>query len=453
MSALALLLYIFTFGFVLIYATTNLRLKEVRFEDGIFIGLLFFIVTPVSISFIDGNIASIDMLAGPYRPFDDYQTSFQICIGCFTIVAFHRLAYRLMPKQNIYRIAKREYHGSIYVISMFLIAYMACNIYSFLSSGKLAGGHWQENLETGLQNSVLLIVIGNFANVYRGAVFGIIYNSYEKALIGKGAVLLIGLFVVIFDIFTTFNRITAAYYAIVIILMNRRHLPVLAALGIPALPVVGYLSIVWSSMRGLALVNGYSLSGFLDAMNQVNVAIDSGAMQIGSSLNGIFDSENIIVFDWLVKNTGERFPILYGYTFLLRPLTVLIPSTMWGDKPGVFGIMVGSNLQGIPGLALNSTLFGEAFGNFYFFWPIILLLTLLLVTFVYGRVGRRWPFVHGAGFFVGFALWRFDMAFAFISLIGLGGFIIALGVVSVFRRRRSRARPAVKRFSTTEASS
>jgi hypothetical protein len=495
MDGLILILYALTLAGIVVY-TVGLDLRELRFADGIFIGLLFFILIPLLIAFVDGEIVSIDMRAGPFRPLLDAETSLQVCIGCATVIAFHWITRRsgwfagsplvrasrssrpsalvseregrpadiedagdahgharaaerqrpsfgrhgsaLRPRRRPRRWSERasQLYGSARVILLFVAAYMVCNIYSFISSGKLDGGHWQGNLETSLQSNVLLIIIGNFANVYRGAIFGILYNAFGRGLVTRQTVVLVGLFVVVFDVVTTFNRITAAYYAIVLILLYRRHFVLMLVAGIPLLPVVGYFSIVWSALRGLALVDGYSLAGFASAMSAVNMAVASGQIEIGRSTNGIFDSENIIVFDWLVKNTGGSFPLLYGYTFLLRPLTVLIPSTIWPDKPGVFGIMVGSSLQGIPGLALNSTLFGEAFGNFSYAWPLALLGMLLLLNMLYGAFARRFPFAHGAGFFVGFALWRFDMAFAFISLIGLAAFVAVLTAVDVLMESR-----------------
>lgn len=493
MDGLILLLYALTFSGIIVY-TSRLDFRELRFADGIFIGLLFFIFIPLLIAFVDGEIASIDMRAGPFRPFRDTGTSLQLCIGCATVILFHwvsRLsgrrrvvlpaapvpARRAVPSGSgnalrnthqqiaepgplghgeehalrsgdlrlhhgrarslgraarpIVKSVKQRLHDGPRVLLLFVAAYMVCNIYSFVSSGKLDGGHWQGNLETSLQSNMVLIIIGNFANVYRGAIFGILYNAFGRGLVTRRTVVLVGLLVVVFDVVTTFNRITAAYYAIMLVLLYRRHLPLMLLAAIPLLPVVGYFSIVWSALRGLALVDGYSLTGFLNAMTAVNTAIGSGQIEIGRSTNGIFDSENIIVFDWLVDNTGGRFPQLYGYTFFLRPLTVLIPSTFWPEKPGVFGVMVGSNLQGISGLALNSTLFGEAFGNFSYAWPLPLFGMLLQLNVLYAAFARRFPFANGAGFFVGFALWRFDMAFGFISLVGLVAFVIVLTMVDI----------------------
>ena len=440
MDGVLLLVYIITFSCVIAYAC-SIRLDHIGFEDGVLIGLLFFILAPVTIALIEGGISSLSMLAGPFRPLHDHVTSLQICIGCFLIIAFHWLARRLIRPAGRGRGPVDRKHGGKLVIGLFMATYVVCNTIYFLSSGKIAGGHWQGNLEIGLKNNLLLIVIGNFSNVFRGAIFGVLYNSYTKNLVTKKTVILVGFVVVAFDVLTTFNRITAAYYAITLLLVYRRHFPVIALASIPVLPVVGYLSMIWSSLRGLAIVDGYSLSGFANAASVVNSAIASGAMQFGQSINGIFDSENIIVLDWIVKNTGQQFPILYGYTFFLRPITVLIPSFFWPEKPGVFGVMVGGHLQGISGLALNSTIFGEAFGNFYYFWPIPLFFMLLVLSFIFTRLSRRWPFIDGASFFVGFALWRFDMSFAFISLLGLSGVIVAWTVVNrFFARSRSRHR-------------
>ncbi len=100
MDGVILLLYVLTFGSILIY-TAGLDLRELRFADGIFIGLLFFIFIPLLIAFVDGEIASIDMRAGPFRPLRDTATSLQLCIGAGTLMLFHwlgRHSGRIIPR-------------------------------------------------------------------------------------------------------------------------------------------------------------------------------------------------------------------------------------------------------------------------------------------------------------------------------------------------------------------
>ncbi|MGK9053104.1 hypothetical protein [Neorhizobium petrolearium] len=392
----------------------SINYRSIQFHDGILVGMGFFLIAPITLTLIYGDIASVEMRAGPYEPVSDWQTSLNLALGAAVVLLFHTSASHLA--KGGYK--KRE-DGGVGLILVLLILYIGCAVFTFFYSGRAGGGHWQGNLEASLRSSPLLIIIGNFANVYRGAIFGVLYNLWASGKFSKFTVVSFGFFICLVDIMITFNRITIAYFAIVILLMFRSNFVKILLVSLPLLPFVSYFSSLWTAIRGLALMDGYSISGFINAFETARSVSSYGD---GSSTNAIFDSENIIVFDWLVKHTGDYFPVLYGSTFIVRPLTVFIPSTLWPNKPGVFGVDVGTSLQGVPGLALNSTLFGEAYGNFLYFWPLALLSMLYLLSWIFGTLGRRWSFVNGASFFIGFALWRFDMSSAFIGLVALFAF-------------------------------
>ncbi|MGK6312900.1 hypothetical protein [Neorhizobium sp. DT-125] len=413
MEGLLLCLYVLLMmGTIARFRSINYR--NIQFHDGILVGMGFFLIAPITLTLIYGDIASAEMRAGPYEPVADWRTSLNLALGAGVVLLFHILASRLSKGGY-----KKKADGGVGLILVLLFLYIMCAVFTFFYSGRAGGGHWQGNLEASLRSNPLLIIIGNFANVYRGAIFGILYNFWSNGKVTKFTVITFGFSVCLVDILITFNRITFAYFAIVILLMFRKHFLQILLVSLPLLPFISYFSSLWTAIRGLALMDGYSISGF---MNAFETARSVSSYSDGRSTNAIFDSENIIVFDWLVKHTGEYFPVLYGSTFIVRPLTVFIPSTLWPNKPGVFGVDVGTSLQGVPGLALNSTLFGEAYGNFLYFWPLALLSMLYLLSWIFRTLGRRWSFVNGASFFIGFALWRFDMSSAFIGLVALFAF-------------------------------
>lgn len=67
MDGVLLVVYIVTFSCAIAYAC-SIRLDHIGFEDGVLIGLLFFILAPVTIALIEGGISSLSMLAGSFPP-------------------------------------------------------------------------------------------------------------------------------------------------------------------------------------------------------------------------------------------------------------------------------------------------------------------------------------------------------------------------------------------------
>jgi hypothetical protein len=83
---------------------------------------------------------------------------------------------------------------------------------------------------------------------------------------------------------------------------------------------------------------------------------------------------------------------------------------------------------------LNSTLFGEATANFGLFWPIFLMLALLLISKMCNFITKYSPSFPYTAMLMGFALWRFEMNFAVVVILS-EIFIILLLVIAENRGR------------------
>ncbi len=402
----------------------KIDVSSLRFEDGILIGLIFYIICPGFFILFLGEVRNYDLNATPFRPFEDLTTSLNILIGWISVLLFHTMRTNSASANAI----KTGSDGLNLIL--FLVLYASLTLISFIVSGRAEGGHWQERIGRGFADSSSLILIANFANVLRTAVFGYILFVAELKLLRPFQAVLCGAMVVAFDFALTFNRITAVYFIVFLLLLYRRHFWLVAGAFVLSAPLVGYLSSVWSVLRAYALRNGYSVEGLISAAT-IAANSQSDEQPFDKLLNSLFESSNIIVFNHIVSHINEGFPILWGQTFLGRSLTFLVPSTFWPDKPKVFGTILGDYIQSTGTLALNSTLFGEALANFYYLWPVALLMALIVIAEAFRHLSKR--LLTSAGFlgcFIGVALWRFDLAFAFISLFTL--LIFSLGA-AVFR--------------------
>jgi hypothetical protein len=413
-----LFIALFIFGALWTWRTIrSVDVRRLRFEDGLVFGLTFYIVVPAVFLMFVGEIKNYELNTVPYRPFEDVDTSANIFLGWMCILTFHGLRRALFAPPS--RTSDDFRPADLF---LFCMLYASMTLITFILSGRAEGGHWQQKLGVGFSNSTVLILIGNFSNVYRTAVFGILFFAYVRGTLRPGAIVILGGCIVAFDFALTFNRITAVYYTIMLMLMYRKQFILFCAGLLVAAPLLGYFSTVWSIFRAYALRTGYNLDGLINALEIASMTAPSGEQQLDKLLNSLFESSNLLVYNYIVQHIGGSFPVLWGQTFIGRSLTFLVPSTVWPDKPGVFGNLLGQYIEGEPTLSLNSTLFGEALANFYYFWPFALIAMLLIVSEIYRRFTRISPFAGYFGCFVAIALWRFDMAFAFVAMVAFLSF-------------------------------
>lgn len=396
-----------------ILSLKSVNFKALEFIDGALIGAGYYIMIPLGIIIIEGGLSVPTMRAPPFVPDEDIMTTLNIFVGICTVIGVHWLVKRSKAPDDD-RVAFSM--SSFYIMAA---AYLALSIAMFVISGKQAGGHWQKNLETAFGQSTSAILIGNFANAYRTAIFGALLFLFERGHIDKLKFIAFGFLIVVADLAISFNRITAAYFAISCFIAFRRYFFALVGGVVVASPAIGYLTSFWAVFRAMALMDGMTLTSAMKAFDVTSRYMGSVENDIDNVLNGTFEAGNLLVLNYIVNSVPERFSPLWGSTFVVRPLTVFLPSTIWADKPGVFGLLMGKQIQGLNGLALNSTLFGEAYANFYFAWPLALGCALFLVNLLYRQIARFSPVYGYCGCMIAIATWRFDMSFPVIAFVSL----------------------------------
>lgn len=409
MTVLIVLMYLFLLlltGFQL----KKIDVQSISFLDGVLVGATFYICIPMLFILINGYVYAPGIYVEIYYPFDDILSTCNIFIGWGMILILCALSSRSVPQaQPKIALSYLKLMGGLYVLF---------SIYAFYATGMLRDeSHWHKSVAEGFEGNTLLIIFKNFSSAYRTMIFGFILYVAQNNLFTKKRALVIALLVVVFDLIVTSNRITMVYFFFFAVLLYIQNWKLILSSTILLSPVVMVLSNFWAVYR--AQRSGFSFESFSSAFHRTVDLFDSeGSFVV--EMNGIFESGGIVVLSHIIKNIGDSIPIQWGSTFLIRPLTTFIPSSIWPDKPPVFGTVLGEHINNSSGgLALNSTLFGEAIGNFYFYWFLVLFPVLLFVNWFFTKLNRFIPAASFLSFFVGLALWRFDMSFVSTSLVSL----------------------------------
>lgn len=423
MEIALVVIYVLLSGWT-VYEIAHVRVTQLTFADGHLFAVVFYIMLPIGFWLYLGEIIFYDLPAPTFSAYRDMDTTANLYVGWAFILLFHflcRFRRRTIGPNQVFEIGARfDMHNLWLLAAMYLVGTIAV----FALSGKASGGHWMENLDASFKESSLTIVVANFTNILRTVIFGFVLFCAIFDRLSPTRASVLGAFFALFDVALTFNRIALMYYAIMICIIYRRYLFFIVLGLIIAAPTISFLSNVWTMFRGLVLNDGLTIQGIVYAFVTASHAMMTQAAGISKTLNGIFEASNITVFNYLVKAVPTDFPLLYGETFVIRPLTVLVPSTIWPNKPDVFGIIVGQRIMGFAGVALNSTLFGAAYGNFYYFWPFALIAYLTLLQWIYSLFARVGYFYNYFGLFIAIALWRFDMSVATIAIVFISCFEI-----------------------------
>ena len=389
------------------FVLRNTDIKRLDFLDGILIGQIYYVIIAMTVFFVIGSANTVD-LDLTYSPLSDIETTSVILIGMLIIPTLRMMIPRvsnLSPDTsdpNVFRDT--------------LIIFIILSILSFQMSGLSQGGHWQENVKDSLNGNPAFVYVKSASNIIRTAIFGALLYHFKSGRISAWKTTGIGLFITLFDLLMTFNRITAVYYLITLAFVIRGATARLA-FAIGSLIVLPSLSLLWPMFRGLATSDGYNLSSFQAA---ASIAGSHGtSTSIDESLNSVLESSNILVLDWIVKNfdTPSLTP-LHGDMFI-RGLTVLIPRQLWPSRPSSFGVQMGDTIAHVPGLSLNSTLYGESFANFGWGWVAALPVFLVSLHYLFRLLAGNNRSIGAMSAFIGIAIWRFDSAFAIMSLIML----------------------------------
>lgn len=390
-----------------IAALRCINLSNLTFADGIIIGMVYYVTIPMIFILSAGRIGPDFIPIPDYLPYQDVDTTFVILFAVVLLSGLRLVLFR--QKQD-----RRESYPLSYLLTTLFVLYLAVSAISFEMSGISSGGHWYKDSAELLETNSTFLFLRVFGNFTRTALFGCLATLTVRSDRYRIPALLLGLFICFVDISTTFNRISVAYYLILILVCYRKHV-FLACSALGGVLIAGaYVSSLWTDVRGLVSIYGYSLSGFSTALTMA-IAHAANDVPFVDKMNGIFESINIPTFNYIVQNPNQ-FHLTPG-AYFIRPLTLLLPRALVPDRPPPFAETLGTAINGNADVALNSTLLGEPYANSPYLWPVMILLVILVYHFAYRRLARENPAYGAIGAVIAFAFWRLDSSFAAYSLI------------------------------------
>jgi hypothetical protein len=401
----------------------RIDLARLDFLDGVLIGQAYYVIVPLFAFLLQGQAEMPDLRLA-FHPYRDLATTGMLIGGMFLLPAL-RVLLRPVP-------ADRPDRSDPRMVTTVVLLFAVTGLVSFMLTGLASGGHWQGNLEGAFENPVFL-PIKYAANVARNAVFAVLLYSVATRRIATGRAITVGLVFVLADLFTTFNRITAVYLLIMAMLLVK-HRPWRMMLG-GGLSLWGLSSVssLWPAFRGLATADGYSLHAMAQAWAMARRAQEAAPGTLDGTLNAVFESSNIVVLNWIVESSGTIERPFLAFAMFARPVTLLLPASLWPNRPQNFGLSLGDGIANIPSLALNSTLYGESYANFGWFWPLGLSAFLLLWHGVYRLVAPNARVVQMMGAFAAIAMWRFDASFVGCAALLTGALVFCLWLVRISR--------------------
>lgn len=413
----------------LVFCLRRVDYGNLQFIHGVLFGAVYYISVPMFPILILDEHNTIFKVPR-FVPSRDLETMGVLFLGLFLIGC---ISLALGPARNRsaaslnFKFMRDNFvdNRTVFSVYFFVFINIFFLVFSFILSGKLDGGHWAEAESS---TPTLFVLVAGISNFLRTSAYGALLYLNTRGVLSNRSTILFCLLLSIFDVALTFNRVSLVYFAIIFLIINRRFIYIIFPIFLLSFPVISYISSIWTIFRGLALVDGYNFRSIGNAFD-IATSVDLQA-NIDSTLFSIFESANISVLNYIVDRFGVSTDFLYGWTYFGRMFLVFIPSTIWPDKPPVFGLILGQLIQGADGLALNSTLFGEVFGNFGWFWPLPLSLTLIVVNQVFRRLQTFLPFSGFVGAFVGIAIWRFDAGFIGVSLFSLIVVFILIDLVT-----------------------
>lgn len=417
-----------------IIALRAINLRAIDFFDGIIIGMTYYLTLPMIFIMSFGVNPSGDLPINDYYPYKDYITTLIIIVSIFSlsicrVLIGHREDF-VMQKQQVYLISLTVL--LLYGVSAFIV---------FVASGIVDGGHWAHATGDMMSDNAVLFSLKFIASLTRMAAFPCLAALYFAFPNRKFSVIMIGAAVCLFDVFTTFNRITIFYYLILLIIIYRHSYKMMALIS--ASVVLGGLTIspIFSIFRAMVGYYGYSHAGFEAAWGfaQQNYR-SSGFLE---QLNGVFESSNISVLNYIVYHY-DSISQPFG-TYFVRPLTIFVPRSLFPDRPGVFGGEVGHEiLGGNVYVAINSTLLGEPYASHWALWPLFIAAMIVAYTLYYRWLGRQSRVFEYIGAFVALSMWRFDSSFGASSAAFYLMLIVGMAVMVELKGGRG-SRPLLDR--------
>lgn len=427
--------YIVTLIILVISATSvYFVISKRRFDavGGLVFGYAFFVGGPCLQLFLFGKIIDDQIGVPSVKLGESIELIAYLFVGALFSASFLMLPLRRQFRsigRRIDSLEKIKLYLNAYVLTYLLLA-----VVLFIMSGKQDGGHWMENNRDMYSQGFLSTIVGNFYNVLRVAFSGVILFSFKKGVVTwKKAIALLVLFSV-FELFVSSNRIMVLFAliacSIILWSIRKRYIFLLIFM----LPMLLQFNQLFPMVRGLMWSDGINAHQISDSFRVAFEHKSNDKSSFETIFGSSFESSNIMVLQYIMETYGTSDPYLYGETMVIKPITFFLPRTIFPFKPEGFGSRLGYAISGSNVLALNSTLLGEAYGNFGWFGPMAFFLLGALFIWMSKFVGGE--LFNYQFFFVFFASWRFDYSFMLIAIFVLSIFVISNRIFArVFRAR------------------
>jgi hypothetical protein len=371
--------------------------------SGMFWGYIYFVLSPILLFSAFGSIPAFDL------DVDDFDS---ITLDFFTYIGFTFLSLIVVRKLTICISKTMQSNKNQRISSNKLANYVkACWMALFwiyiVHSSNSAASHWSEGSAgaLGTGGGIFFTLLLNISNIVLLASPFVCLStiSRDKLALYSTQIFFINLVAVIL----TGNRIFAlGPLLMLIIFVNWR----VKLLMIPFIPIIFFASHVYSVLRSKLVVSNIDFSilypSLLDA---IEYRLDT--FSFIDVLSPVFESANVVVLSYIV-NTGYVKNIGFLETIFFRPVSGILGIGETGKIKSI-SLYVGKEI-GLDGVAINSTLLGEAWLNGGGFpWMLILLFCgltdILAVLLKFSTISR--VVLFSCAFFA----WRFEFMYLFIG--------------------------------------
>lgn len=403
--------------FVLIFRRL-IKTGEVDFYSGFLVGVCVFVGGPIVLALIFGSVPASDLPI----PSVTIKHDAGLFLYIFAIVLVIYIS-GLASRRSILKIkslsSKDNNKDLIKFFKFSFFSYLALTLAMFWMVGKWTGGHWHETGGALLGNSALAVIVGNFSNVFRVIVPGVLAYLRVRGAVKNGFFLSILALYCAVELILVNNRIVVLFALLSCLLVYRRKLRALSIIAIIAAPPVLFFNHAYPIARGLMWTDGFSIDAIVESFEiafDARINADDGSNSTSEMLGSAFEATNLNVLKYVYDGFGDTKDFYYGETVVLKSLTFFLPKSVWENKPSGFGSDLGLSIMGNPSLTLNSTSLGEFYGNFGFYSIVVLPLAMLFIAWLRVVVLPSSIKYDYALFFCGFAALRFEYSFVVISL-------------------------------------
>jgi hypothetical protein len=400
----------------------RIRRKVFDFWGGVAAGTAYFIIVPISLVIIEGELPPpIDFFGSNIPAVFLDKDGGEVALVFLSIICaliypvFVGKVRRLVAPTMTFDVSVKVLIGAYLILSV--------GIFSFAGLGD-EGAHWYESKEEFLVNYGLAGVLASYIlSALKITAFVLVTNEFLNKKISLAHFFLGAMLVSAIDLYTTGNRIFTLLVVVLVFLslLRSKRYGLVSILILAAAPFAYAMSLFrwirsYMHSEGAGSLES-SINGFVTGVDfALNQATNITAQQI---IGGATESVNVNVLVSIFGDFGHQVDFLYGES-LLKLIVFWVPRSLWAEKPDSIAVVIGQHLAPGQGVALIATFYGEMFANFGYFSFLLGVLFLLLAKRILDFYFKDYE-IHGAlSFLFGFLLIRMPYSDVILVAVCVG---------------------------------